>query len=53
MYCYEHDLQNVFVSHFQNVFKMFFTDIPYYRRPETVAIERYLRYFMLNIVNLD
>ena len=35
------------------VFKMFFTDIPCYRRPETVAIERYFRYFMLNIVNLD
>ena len=31
---------------------MFFTDIPYYRRPETAAIERYLRYIMLNIVNL-
>ena len=37
---------------FKNVFKMFFTDIPYYRRPETVAIERYFRYFMLNILNL-
>ena len=31
---------------------MFFTDILFYRKPETVTIERYLRYFMLNIVNL-
>ena len=31
---------------------MFFTDIPYYRKMEKAAIERYLIYVMLNIVNL-
>ena len=34
------------------MFKMFSIDISYHRRPETATIERYLRYVMLNIVNL-